>query len=90
MMFKKFLLAESEDLNFHVEVEKTYKTCLDELDTYLCDDRTKLGNWVAEGKAEMADSGLASCVRKFNALTEEEKPKISALDSFRGILKRWG
>jgi hypothetical protein len=90
MMFKKFLVSESEDLNFPVHVEKTYDGCLVQLDTYLKDDRTKVANLIAEGKAALADTGLGDCFKKFNALTQEEKPKVAALDTFGSLMKKWG
>lgn len=90
MMFKKFLVAESEDLNFPVHVQKTYNDCLAQLDTYLQDDRTKVANLLDEGKATLAYTSLETCIKEFNVLSGMEKPKVAALDSFGGILKKWG
>jgi hypothetical protein len=90
MMFKKFLVSESEDLNFPVHVEKTYNDCLAQLDTYLQDDRTKVANLLDEGRVALADTRLENCIKEFNVLSEMEKPKVVALDSFAGILKKWG
>jgi len=89
-MFKKFLLSESADLSYAVEIEKKYQGFIGKLTTHLTDDRTKVARRIAERQADLEKALKGIDVVKFTALTKAERPRGTALEAYQSVLEKWG
>ena len=89
-MFKKFLLSESADLSYPVEIEKKYQVFIGKLATYLMDDRAKVAKRIAGGHTGLEKALKATDVDKLMALTRVERPRGTAPGAYESVLKKWG
>jgi len=89
-MFKKFLLSESADLSYPVEIEKKYQGFIGKLATHLQDDRAKVATRIAEGQAELERALKGMGVDKFQAAVRSDRPRGTALGAYESVLKKWG